>query len=109
MNDDLEPTATPTADSAGTDTAVRVERTGIALVHEGEYIGPDPQSTAFLGPVVGAQVTGVGGIDDSSEPTEVHYWFPVEIEVVGAVDDSVADLVVARVFDELQREMASRQ
>ena len=112
MNDDLEPASVPASDGTGTDAAVRVERPGIALVHEGEYIGPDPQSTAFLGPVVGAQVTGVGSIggsDDSSEPTEVHYWFPVEIEVVGAVDDSVADLVVARVFDELQREMASRQ
>ena len=39
-------------------------------------------------------------------PAEVHYWFPVQIEVVG-LDEQTAGGVVQRVFDELQQELES--
>jgi hypothetical protein len=45
---------------------------------------------------------------ETSGPAEVHYWFPVEIEVVGAADGEFVDRVVERVYDGLSREMASR-
>ena len=77
------------------DAGGRVERTGIALVHEGEYIVPAPGSEALL--------SGAGG------ETVVNYHFPVEIEVIGAVDDAVVARVAERVFAELDRELASRQ
>ena len=79
--------------------AARVERSGIALVQEGELIVPAPGSAAGLAP---AQAPGGGG-----GPTEVHYWFPVQVEVVG-LDDATAGAVVARVFDELGRELGAR-
>lgn len=94
--------------------AARVERTGIALVHEGDYIGPDPASTALISP---APDTGEPCADelgpsadraDGSGDRDVHYYFPIEVEVVGASDPDILDAVVARVFEELQREMASR-
>jgi hypothetical protein len=79
----------------GFETGGRVERTGIALVHEGEYIVPAAGSEAL--------VSGDGG------EVVVNYHFPVEIEVVGAVDDGVVARVVEAVFTELDRELASRQ
>ena len=39
-------------------------------------------------------------------PAEVHYWFPLQIEVVG-LDEQTAGGVVQRVFDELQQELES--
>lgn len=78
-----------------TGTGGRVERTGIALVHEGEYIVPAPGSEAM--------------VSGSGESTVVNYHFPIEIEVVGAVDGAVVGEVVARVFAELDRELSSRQ
>lgn len=77
----------------GPDTGSRVERTGIALVHEGEYIVPAPDSEAQLSP-----------LDDGV----VNYHFPVEIEVVGVVDDAVVQQVTQHVFAELDREFSSR-
>jgi hypothetical protein len=47
----------------------RVERTGLALVHEGERIYPAEGSAALLGAL---------------GPHIVNYYFPVEVEVVGA-------------------------
>ena len=78
--------------------AARVEQSGIALVHEGELIVP----------AAGAEAT-FSGLDGGSAdgPAEVHYWFPVQIEVVG-LDDATAGAVVARVFDELGRELENR-
>lgn len=81
--------------------AARVERSGIALVHEGELIVPAPGAAADLGP------GGAAGSADHGGPTEVHYWFPVQVEVVG-LDGPTADAVVARVFDELATELGSR-
>jgi hypothetical protein len=76
----------------GFETGGRVERTGIALVHQGEYVVPAAGSTAVI--------SGGGPV--------VHYHFPVEIEVVGAVDDAVVAQVARRVFAELDRELSSR-
>ena len=83
-------------DDVDLDAAQRVERSGVALVHEGELVLPAPGAEALLGPL--------GGAD--SGPAEVHYWVPVQIEVVG-LDDAVAGGIVTRVFDELQQELAS--
>jgi hypothetical protein len=91
------------------DIAGRVERSGIALVHEGEYIGPDPSSSVLIVPTTYAD-SSRSTQDGSDEPDdrEVHYYFPIEVEVIGSADAGVVDAVAARVFDELQREMASR-
>lgn len=56
----------------------RVGRTGIALVHEGERIYPAQGSEAQLSPLSG---------------TTVNYYFPVEIEVVGAGMDHLAEQI----------------
>lgn len=74
----------------------RVERTGIALVHEGEYIMPAPGSEA--------QIRGAEQRDD----LVINYYFPVEIEVIGALTDEQIRRISTYVFDELTRELASR-
>jgi hypothetical protein len=73
-------------------TGGRVERTGIALVHEGEYIVPQPGSEALISPE--------GGV--------VNYYFPVRIEVVGALPDAEVRRVADHVFGELDRELHTR-
>jgi hypothetical protein len=78
--------------------AARVEQTGIALVHEGELVVPAP----------GAQAAFTGSDGGAGEgPAEVHYWFPIQIEVVG-LDEATAGAVVTRVFEELGRELENR-
>lgn len=84
-------------DEVDLDAAQRVERSGLALVHEGELVVPVPGAEARL---ASADLTAAEG------PAEVHYWFPVQIEVVG-LDEQTAGGVVARVFEELQQELAS--
>jgi len=71
----------------------RVERTGIALVHEGEYIVPAAGSEAVLSPAAGAVV---------------NYYFPIQVEVVGTLPDDEVQRVASYVFDELDRELATR-
>jgi hypothetical protein len=71
------------ADAPPPATPQRVERTGIALVHEGERILPAPDSAAGLAAVP-------GGV--------VNYYFPVEIEVIGDGHERVAD----EIFDALR-------
>ncbi|MFC8509916.1 hypothetical protein ACFU3J_09885 [Streptomyces sp. NPDC057411] len=73
----------------------RVERTGIALVHEGEYILPAPGSEAV-----------VSHRGDAGQV--VHYHFPVEVEVVGTLQEHHVRRIAAHVFDELDRELGSR-
>jgi len=77
-------------------TGGRVERTGIVLVHEGEYIMPAPGSEA--------QIT----TDDQANGVVINYYFPVEIEVIGALSDEQIRSVTEYVFDELSRELDSR-
>lgn len=68
--------------------AARVTRTGIALVHEGELVLPAAGSEAQAEQVA----------DDAR--ASVHYFFPVEIEVVAAVQQidphHIADLALDR-------------
>ncbi|MEV4559243.1 hypothetical protein AB0K51_19950 [Kitasatospora sp. NPDC049285] len=68
----------------------RVERTGIALVHEGEYIVPAPGSEAVL-----SSAAGPGAAP------RVVWNFPVEVEVVGELTGAQLDAVARYVFDEL--------
>jgi hypothetical protein len=65
----------------------RVERTGIALVHEGERIFPTEDSMAGIA----AMSTGI-----------VNYYFPVEIEVVGG-----AERMAEEIFDALRMHIES--
>ncbi len=91
-----EPPPGPAAGGPPAVTGDRVERTGLALVHEGEYIMPAAGSEALLSPALGS-----GQV--------VNYYFPVEIELVGDLDAAVVKQVVDKVFTELDRELASRQ
>ncbi|MET7479558.1 hypothetical protein ABZT17_35065 [Streptomyces sp. NPDC005648] len=72
----------------------RVERTGIALVHEGEYIVPQAGSEAVISPPSGSAV--------------VNYHFPVRIEIVGNLPDAEVRRVAGHVFDQLDRELSTR-
>jgi hypothetical protein len=71
------------ADPPTTALPQRVERTGIALVHEGERIFPAEDSMTVLA----ATSAGV-----------VNYYFPVEIEVVGGGAERMAE----EIFDALR-------
>lgn len=68
----------------------RVERTGIALVHEGEYVMPAPGSEAVISP----PAAGPAG-----QP--VTWSFPVEVEVVGELSEEHLQAVARHVFEEL--------
>jgi len=63
----------PTVEVSAFQEGGRVERTGIALVHEGEEIRPAPGSAAVIGPPAAR-------VDDGRE---VHLYFPVEVHVSG--------------------------
>lgn len=65
-----------------------VERTGLALVHAGDRIYPAPGAEAELAP---------GG-------NVVRYYFPVEVEIVGAGD---AQALMEAIFRALQQELAA--
>lgn len=51
---------------------------------------------------------GARALAPAAEGGVVHYYFPVEVEVVGT-DDTLVQRVVAEVVAELDRELASRQ
>jgi hypothetical protein len=72
----------------------RVERTGIALVHEGEYVVPAAGSEAVISP--------------AGEVAVINYYFPVQVEVVGSLPDAEVQRVAGYVFDQLDRELATR-
>jgi hypothetical protein len=65
-------------DQTETPAPQRVERTGIALVLEGERIYPAEGSAAVLGTL---------------GPAVVNYYFPVEIEIIGAGMDAMLEEV----------------
>ena len=71
----------------------RVERTGIALVHEGEYIMPAPGSEAVVAPDGGPVI---------------NYHFPVEVHAVGSLPGTERARLARQFFDRLGRELASR-
>jgi hypothetical protein len=66
----------------------RVRETGIALVHEGEYILPAAGSEAVV------EAAG-------DEGTVVNYYFPVEVVVVGAMSDEDRVELEARIWERL--------
>jgi hypothetical protein len=73
----------------GFEAGGRVKETGIALVHQGEYILPAPGSEAVIEPV------------ETSGEAVVNYYFPVEVVVVGALTDEERGEVEARIWDSL--------
>lgn len=66
--------------------AKRVRRTGLAVVHEGEVVLPAAGSEAE------AEAAG------NDARTVVHYYFPVEIEVVGSAPQPHAEGLVRQLF-----------
>jgi hypothetical protein len=73
----------------------RVDRTGIALVHEGEYILPAPGSEASIT----ADAERAGEV--------VNFYFPVEIEVVGELGEAQVQAIAQYVYDELETALGS--
>lgn len=71
------------------DEPQRVERTGIALVHAGERIYAPEEAMAVLAP---------------DRDRVVHYYFPVEIEVLGLGSH---EAFAARIYEALQREISA--
>ena len=76
----------------------RVEKTGIALIHEGEYILPASGSEAIISPAVGAP---------DSEMV-INYYFPIEIEIVGELGAEQLKDITEAVWNALETELASR-
>jgi hypothetical protein len=74
-----------------TEAAEIVERTGIALVHAGEYILPASGSEAVI----------AAATDSGSSGHVVNYYFPVEIEVVGGLSEEQLRVCADFVYDEL--------
>jgi hypothetical protein len=70
-----------------------VRETGIALVHEGEYIMPAPGSEAMIEP---SQMSSEG---------EVNYYFPVEIVIVGSLPEEEREAIEARIWERLGEEV----
>lgn len=77
----------------------RVEQTGIALVHEGEYIYPAPGSEARIS----QDMQGISGSQ------VINYYFPIEIEVVGTLSDAKLQRIVDFVSDAMTTALESRQ
>lgn len=73
------------------DVGGRVERTGIALVHEGEWIAPAPGSAAAIEP----------GVVPAAAGPVVNYHFPVEVELIGELSEPQRRAVAEHVYDEL--------
>jgi hypothetical protein len=67
----------------------QVRRTGIALVHEGEFIMPAPGSKAEIEPVA------------MESERVVNYYFPVEIVIVGSLPEEERELITTRIWDQL--------
>lgn len=74
----------------GYQTGGYVERTGIALVHQGEYILPAPGSEAVI--------SGGGGAHAGQV---VNYYFPIEVQVIGAPSRETLRQLAEFVYDEL--------
>jgi hypothetical protein len=78
----------------------RVEQTGLALVHEGEYILPAEGSEAVVSPLPSGAALGWH---------IVNYHFPVEVEVVGELTEAHMRSVAEFVYDELDTAFKSRR
>jgi hypothetical protein len=78
----------------------RVERTGIALVHEGEYIVPAPGSEAAIAPNATVPAGESGQV--------INYHFPVEVVVIGGVGAEQLGELTEHVLGELETALRSR-
>ena len=65
-----------------------VSETGIALVHEGEYIMPASGSEADIEPV-------------AMDNQVINYYFPVEIVIVGSLPEEEREAIEDRVWEHL--------
>ncbi len=79
---------------SGMAPATRVNETGIALVHEGEYILPAPGSEAVLEPALAS-----GGM--------INYYFPVEIVIVGDLPEQEREAIENRIWEKLHDALIS--
>lgn len=70
-------------------TGGRVQETGIALVHEGEYIMPAPGSEAVIEPA------------SLAAQSVVNYYFPVEIVIVGSLPEEERAAIEMRIWENL--------
>jgi hypothetical protein len=66
-----------------------VKETGLAVVHEGEYIMPAPGSEAMIEP---AQMMTQG---------VVNYYFPVEVVIAGSLPEEERAAIEARIWENL--------
>lgn len=66
-----------------------VRETGLAIVHEGEYIMPAPGSEAVIEPA-GTMAQGT-----------INYYFPVEIVIVGSLPEQEHAAIAARIWESL--------
>jgi hypothetical protein len=81
---------TPPNDRNGSvSRAARVLRTGIALVHKGELILP----------AAGSEAQAERVIDDARQ--EIHYHFPVEVEVRAAPEGLDVEDIIAQTLSRL--------
>jgi hypothetical protein len=71
----------------------RVDRSGLAVVHEGEYIVPAPGSEAAISP------------DAAASGRVVNYYFPVEVEIVGELGPEHMEAVAQYVYDDLNSQL----
>jgi hypothetical protein len=70
-----------------------VRETGIALVHEGEYILPAHGSEAVIEPA------------EMESQSVVNYYFPVEVVIVGRLSEEEHDAIQSRVWQTLTEEL----
>ncbi len=70
-------------------TGGRVRETGLAIVHEGEYITPAPGSEAEIEPAA----TGTNGV--------INYYFPVEVIMVGSLPEEERAAIETRIWESL--------
>lgn len=76
----------------------RVEETGLAVVHEGEWIMP----------ALGSEAVISASSPEGESAQVVNYYFPVEIEVVGSLSQEEVERVANYVFAALEAELSSR-
>ncbi len=86
MADEYEPDE---IDIPAFQTGGRVRRSGIALVHEGEFIMPTPGSEAEIEPV------------EVGDQRVINYYFPVEIVIVGSLPEEERELIERRIWERL--------
>jgi hypothetical protein len=79
----------------------RVERTGIALVHEREWIVPEPGSEALIEPLAGSPAVAGDREAATDAGQVVSYHFPVEVELVGELSEEQRRALADQVYEEI--------